>query len=119
EVRGHRPVEAVDGHQALERADAVEVRLGQVPGGGGIEMVARHVILVTVAVEDMVGWRRTAGTCHQGERGVDDHRLLASGHEQRAALRILSAEPAAEERDVRAERAIRFAHRAPAMSSMM
>src|SRR5262249_56904546 len=77
ESRGRGTVEAVDGHQAVERADAVDVRVGQVPLRGGIEVVSRDVVLVTVAVENPVGGRGAAGTSHQGEGRIDDHRLLA------------------------------------------
>ena len=82
-------------------------------------MIPGHVILVTVAVQDTIGRRSAAGTSHEREGGIDDDGLLAPAHEERPALRVLAAQPAAEQRDVRTERPVRFPHRTPAMSSMM
>src|SRR5262249_23662046 len=117
-VGGFLPCEAVDRHQSLERPDSTEVCVGQVPRGVRIEMVPGHVVLVTVAVQDTVGRWGAAGTSHERERRIDDDGLLAAPYEERTALRVLAAQPAAEQRDVRTERPVRLPHRAPAMSSM-
>src|SRR5262249_60136862 len=117
-VGGFLPCEAIDGHQSVERSDSTEVCVGQVPRGVRIEMVSGHVVLVTVTVQDTIGRRSAAGTSHEREGRIDDDGLFAAPYEQRTALRVLAAQPAAEQRDVRTERPVRLPHRTPAMSSM-
>ena len=66
-----RAGESVDGHQAVERPDAGQVRLRQAPRRRRVEMVPGHVVLVTVAVQDPVGLWRPARATHQRERRID------------------------------------------------
>src|SRR5262249_26087515 len=89
-------VEAVDRHQAVERADAGHVGLVQVPRHVGKSAVSGDGTLVAVPVRPRCAPRRVEAALRGGNRGIDAEGLVAPGDEQRIALRVLSA-PLADE----------------------
>jgi len=53
--------------------------------GIGKGRVARHMVLMSVTVDDGVNWQPDPTGCGDGDRRVDDHCLGGAGDQQRVA----------------------------------
>jgi len=64
---------------------AIEVIGMDVNPGIGKGRVARHMVLMGVAVDDCVDRQPDPARCGDGDRRVNDHRLGGAGDQQRVA----------------------------------
>jgi hypothetical protein len=67
--------------------------------GIGKGRVARHMVLMSVTVDDGVNWQPNPAGCGDGDRWVDDHRLGGAGDQQRVSRRVRAARLTGEQGD--------------------
>ena len=103
EIIASRSVEAVAVEHPLDRVCAIEIVGMDVNPGIGKGRVARHMVLMSVTVDDGVNWQPDPTGCGDGDRWVDDHRLGGAGDQQRVPRRVRAVRLTGDDRAVRAK----------------
>jgi len=67
--------------------------------GIGKGRVARHMVFMSVAVDDCVDRQPDPAGCGDGDRWVDDHRLGGAGDQQRVPRRVRAVRLTGEQGD--------------------